>query len=165
MSWYSLDIQSAIDYFIFQEIILGVDGLAKNMLMITYDMKKWYLSAYDLDSTFDLNWTGELLNACNSSMPNAPYLNKYNNLLRQIWDHHFEDYANRYWELRNSVLSEASIISTFEEYIGIYGEDLYIQDTISYPDIPSVTENTLKHLKVFIKDRLAFLDNKYKVVI
>ena len=41
----SLDIKSAIDYFIFQEIILGTDGLAKNMLLATYDMKKWYLSA------------------------------------------------------------------------------------------------------------------------
>ena len=59
----TIDIQSAIDYYIFQDIILGTDGLAKNMILLNYDNKlKWYLSPYDMDATFDLDWNGNILN-------------------------------------------------------------------------------------------------------
>ena len=161
----SLDIKSAIDYFIFQEIILGTDGLAKNMLLATYDMSKWYLSAYDMDSTFDLDWNGKILEDYNSNMPSIPYNNQYSSLLKYIWEYYLGDYIKRYIELRKSVLSYSSIIEEFEKYIGVYGEDVYIQDTAIYPDIPSVTDNTLNSLRSFVKGRLEYLDDKYGVVI
>lgn len=156
----SLDIKGAIDYFIFQEIILGTDGLAKNMLLATYDMSKWYLSAYDMDSTFDLDWNGEILEDYDSDMPYGPYNNKFSSLLQYIWENYYDAYAERYTELRKSVLSYSSIIEEFEKYIGIFGEDVYIQDTAIYPDIPSVTSNTLKSLRNFVRDRLEYLDSE-----
>lgn len=161
----SLDIKGAIDYFIFQEIILGTDGLAKNMLLATYDMTKWHLSAYDMDSTFDLDWNGEILGEYDSYMPDYPYNNRYSSLLSYILDNYWDVYVERYIELRKSVLSYSSIIEEFEKYIGIFGEDIYIQDTAIYPDIPSVTSNTLTSLRSFVKDRLEYLDYSYGVVI
>ena len=161
----SLDIKSAIDYFIFQEIILGVDGLANNMLLATYDMTKWYLSAYDMDATFDLYWDGNILEYYDADMPSYPYDNRYSSLLQHIWNNYYDDYVGRYVELRKSVLSYSSIIEEFEKYIGVYGEDVYIQDTAIYPDIPSVTDNTLMSLRSFVRDRLEYLDDKYGVVI
>ena len=161
----SLDIKSAIDYFIFQEIILGIDGLANNMLLATYDMTKWYLSAYDMDATFDLYWDGNILEYYNADMPSYPYDNRYSSLLQYIWGNYWDDYVRRYVELRKSVLSYSSIIEEFEKYIGIFGEDVYIQDTVIYPEIPSVTDNTLRSLRFFVRDRLEYLDSKYWVVI
>ena len=161
----SLDIKSAIDYFIFQEIILGTDGLAKNMLLATYDMTKWYLSAYDMDSTFDLDWNGKILEYYDSDMPDDPYNNYYSSLLQYIWSNYHAAYLERYIELRKSVLSCSSIIEEFEKYIGIFGEDIYIQDTAIYPDIPSVVDNTLTSLRRFVRKRLKYLDGKYGVVI
>lgn len=161
----SLDIKSAIDYFIFQEIILGVDGLANNMLLATYDMTKWYLSAYDMDATFDLYWDGNILEYYDANMPSYPYDNRYSSLLQHIWANYRDQYVERYVELRKSVLSYSSIIEEFEKYIGIFGEDVYIQDTAIYPDIPSATDNTLKSLRSFVRDRLEYLDSKYGVVI
>ena len=161
----SLDIKSAVDYFIFQEIILGTDGLAKNMLLATYDMSKWYLSAYDMDSTFDLDWNGQILDYYDSDMPYAPYNNKFSALLSYIWNNYHVAYVERYVELRKSVLSYSSIIEEFEKYIGIFGEDVYIQDTAIYPNIPSVTDNTLESLRDFVRKRLEHLDDDYGVVI
>lgn len=160
-----LDIQSAIDYFIFQDIILGINGLAKNMLLITYDGLKWYLSPYDLSSTFDLNLYGQILNCYSSNIGTYPYINSYSQLLALLQNEYLSEMSIRYAELRNSVLSESSIVSAFEEYIGIFGEDLYIQDTILYPDIPSITTNTLSRIRDFVTNRLSVLDNKYGVVI
>lgn len=161
----SLDIKSTIDYFIFQEIILGTDGLAKNMLLATYDMSKWYLSAYDMDSTFDLDWNGEILGEYDSVMPYFPYNNKYSMLLSYIRENYSNAYLERYTELRKSVLSYSSIIEEFEKYIGIFGEDVYIQDAVIYPNVPSVVENTLASLRNFVRNRLEYLDSKYGVVI
>ena len=159
----SLDIKGAIDYFIFQEIILGTDGLAKNMLLATYDMTKWHLSAYDMDSTFDLDWEGEILEDYDSDMPYSPYNNKFSSLLQYIRNNYWYNYLERYAELRKSVLSYSSIIEEFEKYINIYGEDVYIQDTSIYPDIPSVSSNTLKSLRNFVRDRLEYLDDVYDI--
>ena len=161
----SLDINGAIDYFIFQEIILGTDGLAKNILLATYDMTKWYLTAYDMDSTFDLDWNGEILGGYASEMPYPPYNNEYSSLLMYIRDNYHNAYIERYTELRKSVLSYSSIIEEFEKYINIFGEDIYIQDTAIYPNIPSVTSNTLNSLRNFVSDRLKYLDDYYGVVI
>lgn len=161
----SLDIKSAIDYFIFQEIILGTDGLAKNILLATYDMTKWHLSAYDMDSTFDLDWNGKILRYYDCLMPYSPYNNRYSMLLSYIRENYSNAYIERYIELRKSVLSYSSIIEEFEKYIGIFGEDIYIQDTAIYPDIPSVTSNTLNSLRNFVSNRLGFLDYNYGVVI
>ena len=161
----SLDIKSAIDYFIFQEVILGTDGLAKNMLLATYDMNKWYLSAYDMDSTFDLDWNGQILDYYDSDMPSAPYNNQFSSLLRYIRNNYHDVHVERYVELRKSVLSCSSIIEEFEKYIGIFGEDVYIQDTAIYPNIPSVTDNTLESLRYFVRKRPEYLDDDYGVVI
>ena len=161
----SLDIKSAIDYFIFQEIILGTDGLAKNMLLATYDMTKWHLSAYDMDSTFDLDWNGKILEWYDSYMPYSPYNNRYSSLLSYTRENYSNSYVERYTELRKSVLSYSSIIEEFEKYINIFGEDVYIQDTAIYPNIPSVTSNTLKSLRNFVSYRLKCLDDVYGVVI
>ena len=160
-----LDIQGAIDYFIFQTVILGTDGLAKNMLLATYDMTKWYLCPYDMDATFDLDWEGEILDIYDRIPPYYPYNNRYSSLLTGILEGYTNEYKARYFELRKSVLSYSSIISEFEKYIATYGEDIYIQDTINFPEIPSVSYNTLNSLRAFVKDRLNYLDDNFGQVV
>ena len=135
------------------------------MLLATYDMTKWYLSAYDMDSTFDLDWNGKILYGYDSNMSDTPYNNQYSSLLMYIGNNYYSAYIERYTELRKSVLSYSSIIEEFEKYIDIFGEDVYIQDTAIYPNIPSVTSNTLKSLRNFISCRLKYLDDWYEVVI
>lgn len=47
-----LDIDSAIDYYIFSVLVDNDDGIFRNYLLQTFDGKKWYFAAYDLDSIF-----------------------------------------------------------------------------------------------------------------
>lgn len=159
-----LDIQSAIDYFIFQEVVLGIDGLSNNMLCLTYDIQKWRLSAYDLDATFGLTPAGAIEGSSTADMPDA-YMNRNSALLNLIKTQYAKDYKARYSELRKTALSYSSIISEFENILSIVDEDERIKDTIPYPDIPSVTINTFDNLKTFIKERLDYLDYKYEAVI
>lgn len=159
-----LDIQSVIDYFIFQEVILGIDGLSNNMLCLTYDMQKWHLSAYDLDATFGLTPAGAIEGSPTNEMPEV-YLNKNSALLILIKTQYEEEYKARYSELRKTALSYSSIINEFEKILSVVDEDERIKDTVPYPDMPSVTINTFDNLRTFIKERLDYLDSKYEAVI
>ena len=49
------DVDAAIDYLIFVCCIGARDNLRKNALYATYDGVKWFMSAYDLDTTFGAN--------------------------------------------------------------------------------------------------------------
>lgn len=158
-----LDIQSAIDYFLFQEVIGGIDGLAKNMLLVTYDMSKWYLSAYDMDSTFDLWWDGtHMVDNPHICIPND-YLNVNNQLPFMLGDNHRDEFMQRYWGLRRTVLSNSSILSRFEKFLSVADDDVRIEDVVAYPDIHLVTENTLAHLRNFVLQRMEMLDADYEL--
>lgn len=152
-----LDIQSVIDYYIFQYVILGVDGLAKNMMLLTYDKTKWYLSVYDMDNTFDL-LLDEVLGAVDTVICERPYLSVNNELWNTVVPAYAEQVRSRYLELRKGVLSFSSIMEEFEHYINTYGEDLYIQDTVAYPNIPNVEYNNIHNLRAFIAERLSVVD-------
>lgn len=49
-----LDIDSAIDYYIFEVFTQGNDNSTRNYLLSTYDGNKWFFTGYDMDSTFGL---------------------------------------------------------------------------------------------------------------
>lgn len=53
-----LDMESVVDYYAFSAFICNHDGLHRNYIMATYDGIKWFMSAYDLDSTFGNAWDG-----------------------------------------------------------------------------------------------------------
>lgn len=86
-------------------------------------------------------------------------------MLAIILQGYTNEFIARYFELRKLVLSYSSIVEEFEKYIAIYGEDIYIQDTINFPEIPSVSDNTLNSLRTFVKNRLNLLDYGFGQVI
>lgn len=153
----AMDKQTMLDYYIFQEVILGVDGLAKNMNLATYDMVRWYPLAYDLDCTFDMDFEGYLLNGATEFLADLAY-NGYSKLHMFAWEDYWDEYRERYAELRKTVLSYENIVGEFEKYLAAADEDLRIKDTVPYPDIPEATTNTLDYIRAFVKARLAVLD-------
>lgn len=56
-----VSIDSAIDYLILNNIIGNPDAFAKNQILLTWDGKKWYFSAYDLDDSFQGSWDGTVI--------------------------------------------------------------------------------------------------------
>lgn len=155
-----LDIQSAINYFIFQNVIFGHDNFGNNLLFLTYDMNKWYMTAYDMDSTYDLNYDGTILNQVNGILPDDG-LNKFSLLFSILNSFYKNELTATYKELRKSVLSYSNIISKFEKILSVIDDDVRIEDTIPYPEIPSVTENTFVNLKKYLKARLEMLDRYF----
>ena len=154
-----LDIQSAIDYYLFQYAICGLDGLAKNMLLATYDLTKWYCGAYDLDSTFGLWWDGSSFVAAQYKCPEQ-YQEQFSLLWERIETVFYSELKTRYAELRNGPLSLPNIYTHFERFMDTIGLDLYAEDLTIYAEIPSGSSNNIKQIRDYIRDRLVYVDEQ-----
>lgn len=154
-----LDIQSAIDYYIHQYVICGLDGLAKNMLLGTYDGKKWYCGAYDMDSTFGLFWNGSKFIEPTYKCP-EDYQEKFSLLWERIEENYWTELKARYAQLRKTVYSVANMVTHFERFMDSIGLDLYAEDLEIFSDIPNGSTNNIKQLRNYIRDRLAYCDIK-----
>ena len=155
-----LDIQSAIDYYIFQYEICGLDGLGKNMLLATYDGVKWICGAYDMDSVFGLYWNGSTFVSSTFACPEH-YEEDYSLLWERIEKNFLPELKARQAELRETVLSYSNMVTHFERFMDVIGSELYKEEYIIYPSIPSVANNNIKQIRNFIRDRQTYVDAQF----
>lgn len=155
-----LDIQSAIDYYIHQYVICGLDNLSKNMSLATYDLKKWYCGVYDMDATFGLYYTGNLFVSPQYPCPEK-YEERYSLLWERIESVFINELKQRYFDLRKSIYTYDNIIFRFENFMNSIGYDLYNQDLIIYHDIPSKNSNNIEQIRNYTHDRLIYCDEQF----
>ena len=99
-----IDVDSAIDYILMTTAFGAIDDIFKNFLLVTFDSKKWFLSAYDLDCTFGNYQDGGL-----EVMPGAvtlDYWAKHNSLAQAIMTYDVKKLKARYEDLEKTYLSE-----------------------------------------------------------
>lgn len=158
-----LDIQSAIDYYIFQYEICGSDGLAHNMLLATYDGVVWRCGAYDLDATFGLFWNGGKFVSAEYACP-EDYQEQFSLLWERIEANFLPELKARQAELRKTVLSYSNMVTHFERFMDIIGLDLYAEDLTIYSAIPSGSTNNIKQIRNYIRDRQAYVDAEFSAM-
>lgn len=153
-----LDVQSGIDYWLHQYVIIGIDGLGKNMLLLSYDNKKRYLSAYDMDATWMLMWDGKSFLPATRPCPGG-YQETRSLLFKRLNDTYPAEIKQRYIELRRSVYTDSNIMTHMERFYASIGEDAYADDLKVYPGIPSAEVNNIWQLRAAVRDRLAYCDH------
>ena len=159
-----LDIQSAIDYYIFQYYICGLDGLAKNLIMMTYDGVKWLCGAYDLDSIFGLYFDGSKF--VDSSYQCPEQYQETNSLLWQRIEKCFaKELKERYTELRTTILTNEHITNLFSEFMSIIGNELYAKDLEVYPSIPQGNIDHLQQITDFVTARSTYVDSEINALV
>lgn len=159
-----LDIQSAIDYYIFQYYICGLDGLAKNLIMMTYDGTKWLCSSYDMDSTFGLYFDGSRFVNSNYQCPEQ--YQETNSLLWQRIEKCFaKKLKERYTKLRTNILSVEHITKLFNDFMSIIGNELYAADLKAYPSIPQGNINHLQQITDFVTERSTYVDSEINALV
>ena len=158
-----LDVQSAMDYFLFSYVTCGLDSLGKNMLLATYDGVKWICGEYDMDSTFGLWWDGSQFVSAELACP-GEYQEAFSLLWERIVANYAEELKVRYAELRAGALSLSNMVTHFERFMDGIGNDLYSEDLTVYAGIPSGETNNLRQIRNFIRDRLTYVDAKMEAL-
>ncbi len=149
-----IDLDAAMNYYIISDVAYLKDNMGKNMLLATYDGKKWYPSLYDLDSSWGTYFTG---------MKEYDYVNEelnlWHNLLFARMELHFsKELAQRYFELREDILSKEHIMAEFESFRAQIPEDTFHKEADRWKDIPGYDYNQIQHYLDVILPRL---DAKY----
>lgn len=107
-----LNLDSALNYYVFADLAYLKDNLGKNMLMATYDGQLWYLSLYDLDSSWGVDTNGYGLMPYEEELLDLAK----NNLFARMEKCFPEELARRYFELRESLLSNENIMREFRDF-------------------------------------------------
>ena len=106
-----LDLDSVLNYYVLGEFAFLSDNYGKNMLLVTYDGKKWYTSLYDLDTSWGTEWHGYNLKDYTTL---AGY--SWSNLFNRLDKNYTNEISNRYFQLRKELLSKEYVMNQFEEF-------------------------------------------------
>lgn len=152
-----MDMDSAIDYFIFTCLLCGGDITNKNYILVTYDGIKWLLSAYDLDAVFGNYWDGKSYNEASHTPMFINYSNM-NRLMKLIYTYDKEALKARYAELRKTVMSEENVMYMFYNFVAGIPKALYDEEVKIWTNIPGTQTNNLAQIMDFYRLRVKALD-------
>lgn len=157
-----LDLDAALNYYVFCDVAYLRDNLGKNMLIATYDGMKWYLSLYDLDSSWGTGTDGKSL----FDYESEPLELSLNNLFARMEKAFPQELAQRYFELRADVLSNENILAEFEAFREEIPALTLVKETIRWgnglirrpADLPGYDYSQIESYLACVSDRL---DAKY----
>lgn len=167
-----IDINSVINAYLFGNLSRMFDFANKSIILLTWDEgKTFYLTLYDLDSTWGLYWNGSQIN----SHPEAWSLDpknpgnsltmvdgseaQSNSLYRRIYKLFKPEIKAQYEYLRKHVWSNAQIISAFKGYINEIPEEAYEREQAKWTDIPSKDITDFAQIQQAIIERGNAMDN------
>lgn len=157
-----LDLDSVLNYYVFADVAYLRDNLGKNMLIATYDGMKWYLSLYDLDSSWGTFTDGKSLYPYQDELLDM----SINNLFARVEQCYPQELAQRYFALRSGVLSNENILKEFEAFRQEIPALTFLKETIRWghglirkpADLPGYDYSQIEEYLNSVSDRL---DAKY----
>lgn len=151
-----LDVEAAIDYYIFRCLLGDSDGYCKNQGMLSYDKAKWYHTVYDLDHAFATAGT----RSWHISPEEDLYLKyaTYNKVFNLIRTYSKTDLKNRYFALREGVLREAHVYDLLANFINDIPGELYAQEDRLWPLTPNSSTASLHQMADWYRLRCEWSD-------
>lgn len=163
-----LDIDSAIDYYIFSVLVDNDDGIFRNYLLQTFDGKKWYFAAYDLDSIFGR--TPDFL----EHMPAKSDTNDWrdhgvtfenvtnaNRLMYQLWKFYKDEILKRTKVLVDGVMSDSAVDTAFVDFVRHIPLKAFDAELDVWPYTPNTSVDNVNRIGRWYMQRVAWLKNRY----
>ena len=151
------DLYSLLDYYCFSYLTCHLDGLAKNMLMATYDGTIWGACLYDMDSIYGVSWNGNSYVATNYQCPEQ-YQEQFSLLWQRIERCFGAELYARYLELRQGALSLSNIIKHVEEIYDVIPDRVFADEKAKWTSLPNVSTNTMTRFRNYMRDRAVYVD-------
>ena len=157
-----VDLDSAIDYYIFVAVVHGMDMMHKNYILATYDGIKWFFSGYDMDSVFGLHVDGKYYEPANTVSTSFVGFSGTHKLMGLIKSYKKDVLKARYQELRETVLSEDNIVTTFTNFVTQIPKNIYDMERKRWPTLPSTETSNIQQIADFCRRRMMYLDKQIK---
>ena len=165
------DINSAIDYYIFVCCISGHDNLRRNTLYATYDGVRWFISAYDLDTTYGSNPYGTALFPVKTERTQfyeAANGSTRHRLFELIYKYSKDKLKSRYADLRSTILSDENVWYAFNNFVCNIPRAVYNMDAEKWADkrcnqlwpMPATTTANVENYIQYYRMHTALLDKE-----
>lgn len=161
-----LDLDSAIDYYVYSVAIGNVDGVVRNFNLQTWDGKKWYFAAYDLDMTFGrtpdlLDYLSPEYNGSSIRHGGLTFENMAtgNRIFHQLWKFYKDEIIARYKDLASNALSSASVGTFFTNYVKKTPVALKAQEDKTWPQTPLTDSNNIDQIRWWYMLHINFLNS------
>lgn len=161
-----LDLDSAIDYYVYTVVTNNTDGMTRNYLLQTFNGTKWYLVPYDLDLMFGRTAEfGEYMSpAANGNQARFDgitfeNLTKESRLWYQLWKFHQKDIISRYKALATDVLASANIGTLFTNLEWSIPLPLIEAEEKLWPSTTHSSTNNLDQIRWWCTERISYLDS------
>ena len=166
------DLYSMIDYFLMTDYINNIDGMAKNMIMATYDGVKWGAICYDMDSTFGTDFNGNVAYPANTDCMHE-FQDNNSLMAATLYEVYWNEMKARYAELRNSgIFSVENLKTLFDRIYSKFSLKQLHEERNKwepYEARPGYTKdampydvNTEARFESFSAIRQSYLDKKYE---
>ena len=163
-----LDIDSALDYYIFSVLVDNSDGIYRNYLLQTFDGAKWYFAAYDLDSIFGR--TPETFNHMLAKSDTDDWRNHgvtfenvtdANELFYQLWKFYKDEILRRTKALIEGPMSDSEVDTAFVDYVRHIPLNAYTAELDAWPQTINTSVDNVNRIGRWYMQRIAWLKNKY----
>jgi hypothetical protein len=133
--------------------------ITKNTLLATYDGVKWYFSAYDMDTTYGLEFDGSgLVRAVTASHTTFETIAESHRVFELIKRFKTNELKARYNELRANALSESRICNYFENYAWDISSPLLVEEVKKWPSVRGSSVNGIDQICRWVRQRLEVTD-------
>lgn len=153
------NIDNAVDYFIFLNLLRATDNTGKNLYVAKYTSnEKYFFVPWDLDGSFGTIWNGTQENITNDLLTNG----FYTRLWRDCSANGFREKLQDRWnELRNSLLTHTEIMDLFmTNHNTLIENGIYEREHIAWSEYNSDLTH-LNYMSQWLTNRLTYLDGKF----
>ncbi|QXL48450.1 CotH kinase family protein [Lactobacillus johnsonii] len=148
-----VDLNSAIDYLIFSNIIGDGDAWGKNQVLLSYNGTIWHWHPYDLDGSYGLNWTGGF------TVQSGKIWGQDHMLFSRLMQLFLPQIKERYKQLR-TWLTPTYVANKYRDYIDNVGSENYALDWKAW-NPKSQNKNSLINLRKNIQNQFRVCDKAW----
>lgn len=153
------ELDNAVDYFIFLNLLRAEDNTGKNIYIARYDAgTPYFYVPHDLDGTFGIAWDGSVANTTDDLLENG----FYERLIHDCRPGGFMDRLRQRWnELRGTIITANAITGMFaQEHARLSGNWAYVREALAWPEFVHDPAQ-LAYLEAWLQARLAYLDTRF----
>jgi len=146
------DYDATMTYYIMAHALHLRDNYSKNMMLITYDGEIWYPVLYDLDTSFGSNPYGNSLysNDAECEIERNELFNRFGKIFAN-------DIAERYFELRQDILTEDNLNNELNNFMKNIPISVLHKEEEHWGEIPGYG---VSQIRDFISNRFDYLDKQ-----
>ena len=154
-----IDVQSVIDYYVFNSLIANEDAITHNWLLQKSNGGKWRMVAYDMDSSLGMWWNGQEYQRADST--GIKHQADFSKLFGTIYNHASDRLKERWNDLRKNLLSDLSLNKSVYDFSSKIPKSVLEYEAKRWPSRPGTNTSNVNQIQNWLTLRTNYLDKEF----